>query len=94
MKVEKLINQSSTGTKLEKIVKSLKNGEGLTKEELSKMFNFQSSRVIEKWIKRYPILEKHRVYVPVNDGKHRVAVFVNLKYKESLLKNGKATESY
>lgn len=94
MNVKEALRESDFGNKIIHEIETLPDGEGLTKGELSERFGFGSAAVAEKWCLRYPEVAKRRVYIPINNGRQRTAIFVNSHYKQQLITNGLATENY
>lgn len=94
MDVSDALMDNNFGKKVLSIISSLPDGQGLTKKELAERFNLNSAAVVEKWCLRYPEIASHKIYIPINNGKHRMAVFVNQNYKQQLITNGLATENY
>lgn len=94
MNVNEALKENDFGIKVVSEIESLPDGEGLTKGELSERFGFSSAAVAEKWCLRYPEVAKRRVYIPINNGRQRTAIFVNSNYKQQLITNGLATENY
>mgnify|MGYP000865904521 FL=1 len=71
-----------------------KKGSGLTKMELVRIHNLENPSTAEKWMRQCPELRKRCVYIHTNGGRCRTAIFVPLKYKAELIKNGTVTERY
>ena len=80
--------------KLIETIESEKDGNGLSKIELAGRFGFSSSATVEKWVKRYPKLKERMCYIPIDGGKHRMAIFTNKKYRDELIRTKQATEYY
>ena len=95
MNVTKLIGKRDDFyLKIIKLVDSQKDGNGFTKRELALAFGYASEGTVDKWCRKHPKLTEYLCYVPINEGKHRTAIFVNKKYRQQLLDNKQATEIY
>lgn len=94
MEVQLLISKTNIADQLKSKLDSLPDGHGYTKEEIAKLFNLVSPTTVEKWVRKHRELEKYRSYIPIHNGRNRTAIFTNLKYKQALLENGTATETY
>ena len=92
MNIEKQIQQETPADKILSILCKLKHGEGLTKKELAQKLGFTSPTTIEKWTRKRPEINNHRVYVKT--GQSYMAVYVNMKYKHELILSGKVRENY
>ena len=58
MVIKDFISINDVSKKAIKRIKSLKNGEGLTKIELAKEFNCQCAGSVEKWMRQNPELKE------------------------------------
>jgi uncharacterized protein YjcR len=79
--------------KLRKILESIKTGYFVQKAELAKELGCKE-RVVEKWMKQWGWMKDYRVYIRQNGAAQRSMVFVNVKFKAQLLKQGIAAENY
>lgn len=94
MKLSEIETRSNFLKSVEKYISNIPNGEGLTAQELAEKFGFRSNTTTQKWVRQYPKLKEYIVYVNINSGRQRSAIFVNKKYRDELLKSGAATEIY
>lgn len=69
-------------------------GVGLTKTEIAKKFNCTSHSVVDKWGRLLPEIKSRIVYVKINNGRHKQAVYVAKKHKAKLIETGLALENY
>ena len=94
MKLSDLTTRDMFYDSLAKECESQKDGHGLTKQEFAGKFGFSSLATVDKWVRRYPKLREYLCYVPTNEGKHRMAIFTNKKYRDELVRTKQATEYY
>ena len=94
MKLDKPDNRMSFLLRVENKIKKLRRGIGMTQIELAQHFGFNSADTAQNWVRQYPKLRDYIVYIHINGGRQRTAIFVNPQYRKELIKSGSATEIY
>ncbi len=94
MKISEVKTRKSFYDKIVDAIENQPDGEGFSKLELAEHFGCSNPSTVESWLRKYPKLSEYRVYIHINEGTTRSAVFVNKQYKQQLLNQGIGTERY
>ena len=94
VKIAEVYNRDKFYDKVIKRIDAQKKGEGMTKLEVVRIQNFKNPTTADKWMRESPGIRERCIYIHTNGGRNRTAIFVPLRDKAELIKNGTATESY